>query len=259
MQPTLAVGGDLHFVGVHRAARLGDAAVRALGGDDESAGAIEPATCPLAPTPTGGDEGAEVAGGAAADEHATGRRRHAGQIGEVAQRLVLREDGSSTFHPRAGIDVGGAHHEVEQDGRLRGRCRHERQETRMVGRDAGGGEHLAEHAQRFQAAQAAFGDRAPRHRLQLGRCAGRIQRRLHAHPIDGVANDGLREHLHGGIVLVHGSQSASCPARVTPAPLQAARGRGRSLWRLRRSQATERLSSWCRAARCPRCVVHHRG
>ena len=208
VQAALVVGGDLHLVGVHRPACLGDAAVSALRADDEAAGSIEPALAPLPPPVPGSDECAEVAGRATADEHAARRCRHAGQVGDVAQRLVLGEHGSATLHPRSGIDAGCADDEVEQDAGLGGGRRHERQEPRVVDRDARRGEHIAEHTQRLQPAEPTLGDGAPGHRRQLGKGAGAVERGLHPHPIDGVAHDGLREHFGGHVVQVHGCQSA---------------------------------------------------
>jgi hypothetical protein len=94
-------------------------------------------------TPAGGDECAQVAGGPAADEHAAGSVREAGEVGDPAQRLVLGVDGAGALEPRSGVDARRTDHEVEQDRRLgRGR-RHERQEAGVVDRDARRREHVA--------------------------------------------------------------------------------------------------------------------
>ena len=123
----------------------------------QPAGAVVAAVGALPPAVPGGDQRAEVAGGATADEHAAGVGGQAGEVGDVAQRLVLGEHRAAALQPRAGVDAGRADDEIEQDRRL-GRCgRHERQEARVVDGDARRCEHVAEHPQRLEAADAAPG------------------------------------------------------------------------------------------------------
>jgi hypothetical protein len=67
---TALAGGNHHDVGVHRAGGLGDRRVRARRRDHQPACPVVGPVGAVAPPPAGGDQGAEVAGGAAADEHA---------------------------------------------------------------------------------------------------------------------------------------------------------------------------------------------
>ena len=69
---------------------------------------------PLPPSGPGDDEGAQVAGAPAGDEHATSSAGHAGQIGEPAEGLVLGVDRPAALHPRSTEDRRRAKGRVEQ-------------------------------------------------------------------------------------------------------------------------------------------------
>ena len=147
-EASLLVGLDGHDVCVHRPPGCRDRRVRPAGGDDQSARAVVPPSRAVAPAPTrGDDQRAEVAGRATADEHAAGLRREPGEVGDVAQRLVLGVDRAGALQPRTGVDARRADHEIEQDRRLRRSRGDEAEEPRVVDADARGREHLLEDPQ----------------------------------------------------------------------------------------------------------------
>ncbi|MEI2704488.1 MAG: hypothetical protein V9E89_04315 [Ilumatobacteraceae bacterium] len=199
----MIVGGDADDIGIHRPRPRGDAAVRPGAGQDEAAGAVVAPAGPEAPGEACRDQGAEVAGGAAADEHAAGLRGQAGQVGEVAQRLVLGEHGTAPFQPRSGVDARRPDDQIEQHGGLRRGRGHERQEPRVIDRDARRRQDVGEHAQGLEPADAPRVDRVTGHRPQLGHGARPVQRGIHAHPVDGVAQDRLGEDFGRRIVQMH--------------------------------------------------------
>ncbi len=124
-EATDRIGRHRHDVGVHRPRRGGDRGVGAAGRHDQPARAVHRPVGSLPPAPARRDEGAQVAGRAATDEHAAGRRREAGEVGDPAQRLVLGVDGPAALQPRAAVDARRPDDEVEQDRRF-GRCRRAR-------------------------------------------------------------------------------------------------------------------------------------
>jgi hypothetical protein len=204
VHPAALVGGGLDHVGIHRPARRDDRRVGVRRTDEQPADAVEASTGPLAPAPAGGDERRQVAAGATAHEHPARTRVEPCEVADVAQRLVLGEHRPGTLEPRPGVDARGADDEVEQDRRLRGRGRDEAQEPGVVDADARGGEHVAEHPQRLETADATRGDGAPSHRGQVGGGAGGVERgRVEPHALDRVSQHRLGEHLHRGVVLVH--------------------------------------------------------
>ena len=111
---------------------------------------------------TSGNQRRQVAVGSPADKDASRRRGKAGKVGQPAQRLVLSENRASAFHPRTRIDTAGANHKIEQDRRLGGSGRHERQELRVIDADRGRREYLTKQPQCFDATEAFFGDRVAR-------------------------------------------------------------------------------------------------
>ena len=203
-EPAALVGRGEDEVGVHRPGGLGDRRVRPVAADDQASRAVVGAASVVSPLPAGGQQRRQVAGRAAADEHASGLGGKAGEVGDPAQRLVLGEHRAGSLDPRAGVDARRPDDKVEQDRRLGGRRRHEREVAWVVGGDARRGEHLAEDAQGFQPANPRRRDRTPDHRSQLGGRSRMVERRrLHPHAVDGVAHDRLREHFTGAVVAVH--------------------------------------------------------
>ena len=219
--PTLFVGGHEHDIGIDRPGRRGHAGVRALAGQHQASRSIMRAIGSVTPAEPGGDQRAEVARRAAGDEHSAGRVGHADQVGDVAQRLVLGVDGAAALEPRPGVDARGPDHEIEQDRRLGRRRRHERQEPRMVDRDARRTEHVGEDSQRLEPADPFGGHGLADHRPQLGGRSGLVERRrVHPHALDGVSHDGLRQDLGRRIVTMHGHtlrSSSSLPSLRTSA------------------------------------------
>ena len=110
----------------------------------------------------GRDQRREVAGRAAAHEHAAGPVGEAGEVGEPAQRLVLRPDRAGAVDPPGGDRRRRPDDQVEEHGGLRGRAGHERHRRRVVGRDRGGREHLGPDPQGLLAADALAASRSRR-------------------------------------------------------------------------------------------------
>ena len=152
----------------------------------------------------GGDQGRQVADRAAGHETAAGLVGHAGQVGDPAQRLVLGVHRARALEPAAAVDRGGAHHQVEQRGRL-GRCGgDEGQIARVVDRHACVGEHLVEDAQRLGAAQPVGGDRLAHGRGQFGGRARTVQRhRVESQAVARVGQDRLGEPLGDVGIAMH--------------------------------------------------------
>ena len=96
---TTLVGRHPDDVGVHHPGGLLDRRVGARRRDQQASGAVVGAARVVAPLPARGDERAEVAGRAAADEHAAGLGRQAGEVGDPPQRLVLGERRAGTLEP----------------------------------------------------------------------------------------------------------------------------------------------------------------
>ena len=142
------------------------------------------------PDVTGGDEAAQVARGAAGDEDPTGPRRQPREVGQPAEGLVLGEDRPGTLEPRPAVDRRGPHDEVEQDGGLGGRHRHEGQVRGMVDRDARRRQDISEHPEGLEPADPGIGDGVPGHGPQLGLGPRPVEgRRVHADPLHRVAQD----------------------------------------------------------------------
>ncbi len=125
VEPALGVGRNLHLIGVHRPAGLSDAAVSALGRDDQAPGAVLATASAFAPAVAGSYQGAEVARRAATDEDPSRLGGEPSSIGQIAQRLVLGEHGAAALHPGAAIDAARPDDEVEEDARFGGGGRHE--------------------------------------------------------------------------------------------------------------------------------------
>ena len=104
-----------------------------------------------------GVQGREVAVRAALDEAAARRVRQAGEVGEPAQRLVLRVHGAGRLEPRAAVDRVDADQQVDQRARPpSARAGDEGEVARVVDRGAGAA------ARRRAAAPARARRRGPR-------------------------------------------------------------------------------------------------
>ena len=221
------------------------------GRQQQPAGAIERTAGLLPPAPAGGDQRAEVADRAAADEHAAGRGRQAGQVGDPPQRLVLGEDRAAALQPRSAVDARRADDEVEQDRRVRRGRRHERQEARMVDGDARRREHLGEHAQRLERRRCpSRRDRRPGQRRQLvGRPRAVERWRVEVDALNGVAHDRFGERPRRVVRVEHqrsvvasvGSSASSLPSSRCSASTRqrlAQDGRGDAAARAARAPGT---------------------
>ncbi len=81
----------------------------------------------------------------------------------------------------------------------------------MVDGDARRREDLAEHAERFEAAEPCRRDGDSGRLPEVTGGHGVIERRrVHAHPVDRVANDRIGELLGRAVVRVHWRKCASC-------------------------------------------------
>ena len=192
-QPTPLVGGDRQDVNVHHARRGLNARMRGSACGEapsrRAAAAARPGRV------TRGDQGREVAGGAAGDEHATGRGGHARQVRDPSQGLVLGPHRARPLQPAAAVDRGRADREVEQHARLGRSARHEREVGGVVGRDRGGREHLRPHAERLLAADPAGGDRRPGPLGQLLSGGGAVQGNGLRDAVARVRDDRRRQRL----------------------------------------------------------------
>ena len=168
-------------------------------------------TCPVVvasgsvpPSEARRDQRAEVPCRPTGHEHPTCRGGESDQVGDVAKCFVLGEHRTSAFEPRTSVDAGGADDEIEEDGRLGRCCRHERQESRVIDRDARRPEHVGEDPQCLKAADALRRHRLADHGAQLFGWSRLVERRrVHPHSLDGVAHHSLGQYLGRPIVTMH--------------------------------------------------------
>ena len=173
-QPPAGVRGDREDIGVHDRGRRGDRGVRLVGrGQPQPAGRAAVLGDERVPR---GHERGQVADRAALDEAAARLVRHAGQVGQPAQGLVLGVHGAGRAAPAARIHRRGGQGHVEQLGRMRGGGGDEGEEAGVLDRDAGRGERLGEDLQGRLAADAVLGHRLARRRSELLRRARRRKR-----------------------------------------------------------------------------------
>ena len=116
-----------------RLARRDDLPAAVVVGDPAAAGGV-----------ARGHQRGQVALRAARDEDAAGAGGQADEVGDEPQRLVLGVHRAGSLEPRAAVDGRRAADEIEQHRRLGGGGRDERQEARVVDRDARRREHVAE-------------------------------------------------------------------------------------------------------------------
>ena len=146
----------------------------------------------------------QVADRAAGDEAAAGRLRHAGQVGQPAQRLVLGVDRARPLQPAAAVDRRGADDQVEQRRQLGRGGRDERQVARVIDRHRGRRQRLGEDAQRLRGAEAVGSDRRAGLGGQLLAAARAVQRhRVQAQAVADVGEQGLGDPLGRIGVAVH--------------------------------------------------------
>ena len=107
-----------------------------------------------------GDQRRQVADRAALHEDPARALGQSELPGEPVQHLVLGEDSAGALEPRAAVDRGCRHDEVERDRRLARCARDERQVPGVVDRQAGRREHIREERRRTRGADAGGGDRA---------------------------------------------------------------------------------------------------
>jgi hypothetical protein len=74
----------------------------------------------------------------------------------------------------------------------------------MVDRDTGRGQDVAEHPEGFEPSHSTRSNRSARHRPELTRSAGTIERwRVKSNSVDGIPDDRLRQHLGRVVVAMH--------------------------------------------------------
>ncbi len=254
-QPPARVARDLEQLRVHHPAGGRDRGVHRVGGDHRSGVRLR-GTSTAADRLASGDQGGEVGRGPTGHEHATRVPGQPGDVGEPAQRLVLGIDRPRRVEPRRCDDARRRDDLVEQDRGRRGRVRDEREVRRMIGRHAGGPQHLAPHAQGLVAAETRGGHGALGRGRQLLEGSWAAQRRGPREPRPNVGVDRgeqpvgfLGEGVHAHV------PSAGPSSRRGAAPCLTRPARGRT-------RRTPRRSVGCRprsAARTASTAPRHRG
>ena len=150
-----------------------------------------------------GDQRREVPDGPTLHEAAAGLRRHPGEIGHPAQRLVLGVDRARAFEPAAAVERRGADDQVEQRRRFGRRSRDEREVPGVVDRHGRRREHVRPDTQGALAAEALRGDRLAGAPLELLRGGGAVQRSIHPQAVKRDAHHRLREPLRLARIAVH--------------------------------------------------------
>ncbi len=180
------------------------------------------------------DEGRQVRGRTALDEHAARAGGQAREVAQEAQRLVLGVHRARRLDPRDPGDRRARHDHVEQERRLRRRGRDECEEARAVARDDRGRQHVAverEHLFRLVAG-----------RVDRARCAGRqlvgidavVERdRVEREPLAHVREHGVGGAAGSLVESVHGHDAS---------PRRRVAGRGAAVMRRRGSRARRRCA-----------------
>ena len=137
-RPRSSPGTSTTSTSITYAQRVLDRRVRLLGHADRPAGRARAARG-RGGRLAGRDQRRQVADRAARHEHAAGRRRQPGQVGDPAQRLVLGVDRAGALEPRSAVDARRPDDHVEGRRRLGRRVRDEGQvarDDRRTGRPA---------------------------------------------------------------------------------------------------------------------------
>ena len=154
--PSVIRGGRDH-VDVHDGGGGRDGGVRLGAAHDDPARGVGDAVLAVAAARgiPSRHERRQIADRAALHEDAAGGRRAVRtRAASQCSTSFSAKTAPGALHPRAAVDRGCRHHEVEGDGGLARRRRDERQVSRMVGREARGRQHVLEEADRAIGAHA---------------------------------------------------------------------------------------------------------